>query len=103
MVPDAKVIVGDVIRIHNWFGVVLETHFDIDGELSVIRVQTARNIFRGHGPEYIDVRMLPEAIQPATRADLEQEIQTHQRLLDTAVGRMLATARQPEGILVEAD
>ena len=103
MVPDAKIIVGDVIQIHNWFGVVLETHFDTDGELSIIRVQTARNIFRGHGPEYIDVRLLPEAVQPATRADLEREIRTHQRLLDTALARMLAPARQPEEVLAEAD
>jgi len=96
MVPDAKIIVGDVIRIHNWFGVVLETYFDINGELSVIRVQTARNIFRGHGPEYLDVRMLPEAIQPATLTDLELEIQTHHRLLNTALDRMLAVTKEPE-------
>ncbi|NHZ72834.1 MAG: hypothetical protein GWP17_07100 [Aquificales bacterium] len=96
MVPDAKIIVGDVIKIHNWFGVVLETHFDVNGELSIIQVQTARNIFRGHGPEYLDVRMLPEAIQPATLADLELEMQTHHRLLNTVLNRMLAVTKEPE-------
>lgn len=103
MVSDAKVVAGDVIKIHNWFGVVLETHFDEKGELSIIRVHTARNIFRGHGPEYLDVRMQPDAIQPATLAELKQEIETHQRLLDGALARMLAAAEKQKQIPVAAD
>jgi hypothetical protein len=103
MVSDANVVAGDVIKIHNWFGIVLETHFDDTGELSIIRVQTARNIFRGHGPEYLDVRMQPEAIQPATLAELNQEIETHQRLLDDALARMLDAAETPKQIPVAAD
>jgi hypothetical protein len=103
MVPDAKVVAGDAIKIHNWFGVVLETHFDEKGELSIIRVQTARNIFRGHGPEYLDVRMQPDAIQPATLAELKQEIETHQRLLDGALARMLAAAKEQKPMPVAAD
>lgn len=103
MVPDAKVVAGDVIKIHNWLGVVLETHFDEKGELSIIRVQTARNIFRGHGPEYLDIRMQPDAIQPATLAELKQEIETHQRLLDGALARMLAAAEKQKQIPVAAD
>jgi hypothetical protein len=83
MVSDAKVAIGDVVRIHNWHGVVLETHFDDNGDLSVIRVQTVRNIFRGYGPEYLDARLHPEAIQLATLTELQQEIATHQRLLVT--------------------
>lgn len=93
MVSNAKVVVGDVVKIHNWYGVVLETHFDADDMLSIIQVQTARNIFRGHGPEYIDVRMMPDAIQAATIADLEQEIQTHYRLLNSALTRMLPATK----------
>lgn len=89
MVQKAAVKPGDVVQIHNWYGVVLETHFDEAGALSVIRVQTARNVFRGYGPEYIDVRLDPDAIKPATRADLEREVQTHRRLLDGAVERLL--------------
>ena len=92
---------GDTVRLHNWHGVVLETNFDEDGELSVIRVQTARNVFRGYGPEYIDVRLNPDAISPATTEDLEKEIQTHRRVLDGAVERLLEGARQPE--VVAAD
>lgn len=93
MLSELSVTVGDVVRIHNWFGVVLKTHFDTNSELSIIRVQTARNIFRGHSPEYIDVRMLPEAVQLATLADLEKEIRTHHQMINSALDRMLSVTR----------
>ena len=64
MVSNAKIAVGNVVKIQNWFGVVLEIHLDEDGNLSVIQVQTARNIFRGFGPEYIDVRFPYNSVQP---------------------------------------
>lgn len=92
---------GDTVRIHDWHGVVLETNYDEDGELSIIRVQTARNVFRGYGPEYIDVRLHPDAISPATTEDLEKEIQTHRRVLDGAVERLLEEARQPEAVVAD--
>jgi hypothetical protein len=94
MVSDAPLKQGDVVKIHNWHGVVLETHFDESGALSVIRVQTARNLFRGYGPEYIDVRLDPEAVSLAALADLEQEIETHRRLLDNALQRLLEDVTQ---------
>lgn len=103
MVSGAEIAVGSVVKIHNWYGVVLETHCDDQGHLSVIRVQTARNIFRGHGPEYVDVRLLPEAIQPATLTDLRQEIETHRRLLDGALSRMIEAADEPHEVAVAAD
>jgi len=93
MVADVKIAVGEVVKIHDWYGIVQEVHFDADDELSIIQVQTARNIFRGHGSEYIDVRMMPDAIQAATLADLEQEIQTHYRLLNSALNRMLPATK----------
>ena len=84
---------GDVVRLHNWHGVVLETNFDGDGELSVIRLQTARNVFRGYGPEYVDVRLHPEAVTLAIVEGLEKEIQTLRRVLDSAVERLLERVR----------
>ena len=54
--------VGDVIKIHNWFGVILETHHDAEGNLSILEVQTPRN----PNPELIDYRRNPEAISPAS-------------------------------------
>lgn len=92
MVPDTILAVGDVVKIHNWHGVVLETHFAENGDLSIIRVQTIRNLFRGYGPEYIDVRLQPEAVQQGTMIELRREIDTHQRLLEGAVARLLETA-----------
>jgi hypothetical protein len=92
MVSDTRLKQGDFVKIHNWHGVVLETHFDESGSLSVIRVQTARNLFRGYGPEYIDVRLDPDAVSFATLADLEQEIETQRRLQESAVGRLLQEA-----------
>lgn len=97
MVSNAKITEGSVVKIYNWHGVVLETHYDTQNRLSIIQVQTARNIFRGHGPEYLDVRLMPEALELATLADLQQEIETHRRLLDGAVERMMnAVAIQTE-------
>ena len=85
---------GDVIKIRGWIGVVLEVHHDEMGQLSIIRVQTPRNVFRGHGPEYIDVRMAPNAIELATIDDLEREIETRRKLQETAVTDLLTSARR---------
>ena len=97
MVSNAKIAVGDVVQIHNWYGVVLETHHDAQGELSIIQVQTARNVFRGHGPEYIDVRLLPDAVEKATLDDLNREIAVQRRLQEGALQRLLTavTADSP--------
>jgi len=103
MVSNTRIAVGDVVKIQNWYGVVLETHFDETGKLSVIQVQTARNIFRGFGPEYIDVRLQADAIQPAALADLQDEIKKHQRLQDAALSRMLASVQVKNPQFVAAD
>jgi len=103
MASDTRISVGDVIKIDNWHGVVMETHHDNDGNLSVIRVQTARNVFRGYGPEYIDVRLNPEAVQQASLVDLQQEVARHRRLLDGAVDRMMTLTRDVEPVSVAAD
>jgi hypothetical protein len=92
MVSNTWLKQGDVVKVHNWHGVVLEIHFDESGSLSVIRVQTARNVFRGYGPEYIDPRLDPEALSIATLADLEHEIETHRQMLAGALERLLADA-----------
>lgn len=103
MVSNTKIVAGDVVKIQNWFGVVLETHWDEGGNLSVIQVQTARNIFRGFGPEYIDVRLQPDAIQLATQADLQDEIKKHQRLQDAALSRMLSSVQVTKPQFAAAD
>lgn len=99
----ASITMGSVVKIHSWHGVVLETHYDTQNRLSIIQVQTARNIFRGYGPEYLDVRLMPEAIELASLADLQQEIETHRRLLNGAVERMIGAASVHPEIPIAAD
>ena len=103
MASNTKLSVGNVIKINNWHGIVMEIHCDEHGDLCIIRVQTARNIFRGYGPEYIDVRLNPKAVQLASLTHLQQEIARHRRLLDGAVDRMLALTVKIESVPVAAD
>lgn len=103
MEVSAVITTGSVVKMHSWHGVVLETHYDDQNRLSIIQVQTARNIFRGHGPEYLDVRLMPEAIELATLADLQQEIETHQRLLDGAVERLMTAVTVQTEMSVAAE
>ncbi|MCK6629333.1 MAG: hypothetical protein L6R45_29670 [Anaerolineae bacterium] len=65
--------VGDIIKMQWWHGVVLKV-FRSEAGGTVLKVQTARNVLRGYGPELIEVEVAPGAILPATRADLEREI-----------------------------
>lgn len=65
--------VGDIIKMHSWHGVVLDV-FTNEAGGTVLRVRTARNVFRGYPPEFIEVDLAREAITPASRADLEKEI-----------------------------
>ena len=80
--------VGDIIKMHSWHGVVLKIFSEENGGL-VLQVQTARNVFRGYPPEFIEVAAAPEGITPATRADLEQEIVYLQRIRELGLQQML--------------
>jgi hypothetical protein len=80
--------VGDIIKMHNWQGVVLKV-FTNDAGGTVLQVQTARNVFRGYPPEFIEVEVAPEAISQAIRADLEAEIGYWQRMRDIGLKQML--------------
>ncbi|MFZ1395882.1 MAG: hypothetical protein WAS33_03240 [Candidatus Promineifilaceae bacterium] len=103
MEAQVKITTGDVLKLHNGYGVVLETHYDTQNHLSIIQVQTARNIFRGYGPEYLDVRLMPEAIELASLADLQQEIETHRLLLNGAIERLLDAVSVQTEMTVAAD
>ncbi|MBP7964415.1 MAG: hypothetical protein KBG20_19685 [Caldilineaceae bacterium] len=81
MVSEKQVVVGDVLKIHNWYGVVLEVHRDsATGDVSVLRVQTTRNVLRGYGPEYIDIRMNPEAVEIGTMDELVRDLEDRKQL-----------------------
>jgi hypothetical protein len=70
--------------------------FTGEAEGTVLQVQTARNVFRGYPPEFIEVDLAPDAVTPATRADLEREIQHLQRMREIGLQQML------DGIKTEA-
>ncbi len=80
---------GDVIKMHSWHGVVLKVFTNAEGG-AVLQVQTARNVFRGYPPEFIEIEAAPNAITPATRADLETEIRYLQRMREIGLQQMLA-------------
>jgi hypothetical protein len=79
---------GDIIKMHSWHGVVLEVFTSETGR-TVLHVQTARNVFRGYPPEFIEVEAAPEAITPATRTDLEKEIKHLQGMREIGLKQML--------------
>lgn len=81
--------VGDIIKMHSWHGVVLKVFENAHGAGTVLQVQTARNVFRGYPPEFIELDQAPEAVTLATRADLEQEIQYLQRMREVGLRQML--------------
>jgi hypothetical protein len=74
---------------HNWHGVILKVFTGESGTGTVLQVQTARNVFRGYPPEFIELDQAPEAIAPATRADLESEIRYLQRMREIGLQQML--------------
>ena len=39
---------GDIIKMHNWHGVVIKVFKNEDETGTVLQVQTARNVFRGY-------------------------------------------------------
>lgn len=80
--------VGDIIKMHFWHGVVLDVFTNEAGGM-VLRVQTARNVFRGYPPEFIEVDLAPEAITPATRADLDKEIRLLREMRELGLQQML--------------
>ena len=88
--------VGDVIKIQNWHGVILDITYTAEHTPAILQVQTPRNIFRNMGPEFIDIRLAPDKIQPATKADLNREIMFRRKLLETSLDKILTAAQATE-------
>ena len=95
---------GDIIKLHNWHGVVLKVFRSDDGG-AVLYVHTLRNVFRGYPPEYVEVDLAPEGIQSATRADLEQELQKLSQVREAALDAFWAAIDAPasEPVATNAD
>jgi hypothetical protein len=88
--------IGEIIKMHSWHGVVLDV-FTNENERTVLRVQTARNVFRGYPPEFIELDLAPEAITPATRADLDKEIKLLQEMRELGLQQMLSAIQDNNG------
>ena len=93
--------IGEVIKMNSWHGVVLDVFTSETGGM-VLRVQTARNVFRGYPPEFIEVDLNPEAISPATRADLEKEIHLLQEMRELSLQEMMSAIRDESQIAAVA-
>ena len=85
---------GDIIKMHSWHGVVLSVFTNDTGQ-TVLQVQTARNVFRGYPPEFIELSLAPDAVTPASRADLEKEISYLQQMREVGLKQMLDRIGQP--------
>lgn len=92
--------VGDIIKMQWWHGVVLKV-FKNEAGGTVLQVQTARNVFRGYGPEFIEVDIAPEAISPATEADLEREINQLQEARESGLRKMFEAIRREKEVSSE--
>ncbi len=77
-------IVGDIIRMRSWHGVVLDV-FKNDTGKTILRVQTVRNVFRRLNPEFIEFDLAPDMIEAATMDDLQAEIENYQRVLNNSI------------------
>jgi hypothetical protein len=80
--------VGQIIRMRSWHGIVLE-RFRSDAGKTVLRVQTVRNVFRNYPPELIEFDLAPDQVEPASREDLEGEIDWYRQTLERNISKLL--------------
>jgi hypothetical protein len=83
--------IGDIIRMRAWHGVVLDKFVNEQGK-TILKVQTARNVFRRLNPEFIEYDLAPDVIEVATVAQLQDEIAGYMQALNKSIGELLSTA-----------
>lgn len=84
--------VGDVVRLfdwQDWHAVVLGVFYDYGGIPVILRVHSAKNVFKKIGPEFIDMRLSPTEIHPATKEDFLSEIVSRQTELNATINELL--------------
>ena len=86
--------VGNVVKIRNWHGVILDITFTADDKPAILQVQTPRNVFRNMGPEFIDIRLSPDEVRLASREDLDKEIEFRRSLLDASLVELLTAVKK---------
>ncbi|MFN8442039.1 MAG: hypothetical protein U0175_14760 [Caldilineaceae bacterium] len=93
MVSSPKV--GDIIRMRSWHGVVLDV-FKNEAGKTILRVQTARNVFRRLNPEFIELDLAPDTIEAATINDLQAEIESYQQFLNRSITELIECSQHHE-------
>jgi hypothetical protein len=83
---------GDIVKMHSWHGVVLDVFTNDRGSV-ILKVQTARNVFRKLPPELIELDAAPGQISLASQAELVAEIERHRQVQQSALAAMLKEIR----------
>lgn len=60
---------------------------------TILRVQTARNVFRRLNPEFIELDLAPKQIEAATIADLQAEIENYQQVLNRSITELIGCSQ----------
>lgn len=81
--------VGDIIRMRAWHGIVLDKFINEQGK-TILKVQTARNIFRRLNPEFIEYDLAPDVIEVATVEQLQDEIDGYMNALSKSIEELLS-------------
>jgi hypothetical protein len=87
--------IGDILRLRAWHGVVLDKLVNQQGN-TILKVQTARNVFRRLNPEFIEYDLAPDAIEIATVQQLQDEIAGYMETLNKALHEMFGSGNKVE-------
>ncbi len=89
--------VGDIIRMRAWHGVVLDKFVNEQGK-TILKVQTARNVFRRLNPEFIEYDLAPDVIELATTQQLKDEIASYMEVLNKSLQEMFGASNKLERV-----
>lgn len=84
--------VGDIIRMRAWHGIVLDKFVNEQGK-TILKVQTARNVFRRLNPEFIEYDLAPDVIEIATADQLQHEIAGYMEALNKSIAELLPSTK----------
>lgn len=87
--------IGDIIRMRAWHGVVLDKFVNQQGN-TILKVQTARNVFRRLNPEFIEYDLAPDVIEIATVQQLQDEIAGYMETLNKSLQEIFGSGNKVE-------
>jgi hypothetical protein len=78
-----------------WHGVVLDKFVNQQGN-TILKVQTARNVFRRLNPEFIEYDLAPDVIEIATVQQLQDEIAGYMETLNKSLQEIFGSGNKVE-------